>query len=111
MVSMTTTHVLIVNNGSLVHHSLLINHIENMYTNEEKIIVIMSEFFSLASIPLNEIMIRYLKNKPPGMQTFLDSILIDIHRTFQILSFLHHTTYSMALYLAPFHKILGDYLY
>ena len=82
-----------------------------MYSNEEKIVVIISEFFSLASIPFNEIMIRYLKNKPPGMQTFLDIILIDIHRTSQILSFLHHTTYSMALCLAPFHKILGDYLY
>lgn len=105
---MTTTHVLIVNNGSLVHHSLLINHIENMYTNEEKIIVIMSEFFSLASIPLNEIMIRYLKNKPPGMQTFLDSILIDTHRSYQLVSLILHTTYSVALCLAPFHKILGN---
>ena len=105
MVSMTTTHVLIVN---MVYHSLLINHIENMYTNEEKIIVIMSEFFSLASIPLNEIMIRYLKNKPPGMQTFLDSILIDTHRTFQLVSLLLHTTYSVALCLAPFHKIIGN---
>ena len=104
---MTTTHVLIVNNGSLVHHSLLINHIENMYTNEEKIIVIMSEFFSLASIPLNEIMIRYLKNKPPGMQTFLDRILVDTHRSYQILSFVLHVIFSLALCLAPFHQILG----
>ena len=81
-----------------------------MYSYEETIIVIISEILCLVSIPFNEIMIRYLKNKPPGMQTFLDVILIDTHRTFQILSFLLHTTYCIALCLAPFHKIIGEYI-
>ena len=79
-----------------------------MYSKVEIIIIVISELLGLASIPINEIMIRYLKNKPPGMQTFLDSILIDTHRSYQLVSLILHTTYSVALCLAPFHKILGN---
>ena len=73
----------------------------------EIIIIVISELFGLVSIPINEIMIRYLKNKPPGMQNFLDRILIDTHRSYQILSFLIHIIFSLALCFAPFHQILG----
>ena len=78
-----------------------------MYSKVEIIIIVISELLGLASIPINEIMIRYLKNKPPGMQTFLDRILVDTHRSYQILSFVLHVIFSLALCLAPFHQILG----
>ena len=40
--------------------------------------------FTLTAIPLCEILIAYLKNKPLGMQTFLDQILTDLYRYYQI---------------------------
>ena len=43
---------------------------------------------TLTAIPLCEILIAYLKNKPLGMQTFLDQILIDLYRYYQIYIFI-----------------------
>ena len=43
---------------------------------------------TLTAIPLCEIIIAYLKNKPMGMQTFLDQILMDLYRYYQIYIFI-----------------------
>ena len=43
---------------------------------------------TLTAIPLCEILIAYLKNKPIGMQTLLDQILIDLYRYYQIYIFI-----------------------
>ena len=53
------------------------------------------------SIPINEIMIRYLQNKSPGRQTFLDRLLIDNHRIFQILNLVCHSTIILGTWGAP----------
>ena len=42
---------------------------------QEKINALCPEAISLLAIPIDEVMIRYLKSKPMGMQTFLDRLL------------------------------------
>ena len=44
---------------------------------------------------------RYLLNKSPGRQTFLDRLLIDNHRIFQILNLVCHSTIILGTWGAP----------
>ena len=52
-------------------------------------------------------MIRYLKNKPPGKQTFLDRMLIDNHRLFQAINLTYHPFVIFATWGAHTHSIGG----
>ena len=64
-------------------------------------------FLCTLSVPINEIMIRYLKNKPPGKQTFLDRMLIDNHRLFQAINLTYHPFVIFATWGAHTHSIGG----
>ena len=76
-------------------------------TGDKVFITCIHVFLCTLSVPINEIMIRYLKNKPPGKQTFLDRMLIDNHRIFQGINLTYHPFIIFATWGAHTHSIGG----
>ena len=62
---------------------------------------------TLIAIPLCEILISYLKNKPTGMQTFLDLLLIDLYRYYQLYVLLNFVSVLIAPIPVPLAIIFG----
>ena len=62
---------------------------------------------TLIAIPLCEILISYLKNKPTGMQTFLDLLLIDLYRYYQLYVLLNFVSVLIAPIPVPLAIVFG----
>ena len=74
---------------------------------EGRVIFVAANSVTLLAIPLSEILISYLKNKPTGMQTFLDLLLIDLYRYYQLYLLLNFVCVLMAPISIPLAIIFG----